>query len=254
MRICTASAPAPLRTKAALSLPCFLACYNRALLSGSKSPFQSPARCTLSLCFPCQGGCSPAQPVLVPIPVLWGSRGPGHGVLGAQHARLQPAASSSTGGSTPATSNYQRCCCRHMIWGRQQSVSLLMTRCMCRGWGGCQGERLECWDSALSQPHCPTFSESPVPHGGTKERWPSLSLLLQSPVPQFPCSAGEAAVGLHFPRRVILFGDVLGGGQDSVSLLTAMTVPMTSPQPPGARAVPKFPVWGCVPRAKRPSE
>lgn len=163
MRMCTASAPAPLRTKAALSLPCFLACYNRALLSGSKSPFQSPARCTLSLCFPCQGGCSPAQPVLVPIPVLWGSRGPGHRVLGAQHARLQPAASSSAGGSTPATSNYQRCCCRHMIWGRQQSVSLLMTRCMCRGWGGCQGERLECWDSALSQPHCPTFSESPVP-------------------------------------------------------------------------------------------
>lgn len=71
MRMCTASAPAPLRTKAALSLPCFLACYNRALLSGSESPFQSPARCTLSLCFPCQGGCSPAQPVLVPIPVLW---------------------------------------------------------------------------------------------------------------------------------------------------------------------------------------
>lgn len=35
--------PAPLRTKAALSLPCLLARYNRALLSGSKSPFQSPS-------------------------------------------------------------------------------------------------------------------------------------------------------------------------------------------------------------------
>lgn len=61
-------------------------------------------------------------------------------------------------------------------------------------------------------------------------------------------------MGLCFPQSVMLFGDVLGGGQDSVSLLTAMTVPMTSPQPPGARAVPKFPVWGCVPSAKRPSE
>lgn len=45
VRMCTASTPAPLRTKAALSLPCFLACYNRALLSDSKSPFQSPACC-----------------------------------------------------------------------------------------------------------------------------------------------------------------------------------------------------------------
>lgn len=50
-----------------------------------------------------------------------------------------------------------------MIRGRQQSVSLLMPRCMCRGWRGCQGERLEHGGSALSQPTCPPFSESPEP-------------------------------------------------------------------------------------------
>lgn len=50
-----------------------------------------------------------------------------------------------------------------MIRGRQQSVSLLMPHCMCRGWRGCQGERLEHGGSALSQPTCPPFSESPVP-------------------------------------------------------------------------------------------
>lgn len=52
-----------------------------------------------------------------------------------------------------------------MIRGRQQSVSRLMTRCMCRGWKGCQGERLEHRDTAelvLSQPGHPTFPESPL--------------------------------------------------------------------------------------------
>lgn len=54
-----------------------------------------------------------------------------------------------------------------MIQGRQQSVSQLMTRCMCRGWKGCQSEKLEHQDSSvcltvLSQPHRPTFSESPL--------------------------------------------------------------------------------------------
>lgn len=54
-----------------------------------------------------------------------------------------------------------------MIQGRQQSVSQLMTRRMCRGWKGCQGERLEHRDgsvclAALSQPHRPTFTESPL--------------------------------------------------------------------------------------------
>lgn len=54
-----------------------------------------------------------------------------------------------------------------MIQGRQQSVSQLMTRCMCRGWKGCQSEKLEHQDSSvcltvLSQAHRPTFSESPL--------------------------------------------------------------------------------------------
>lgn len=54
-----------------------------------------------------------------------------------------------------------------MIQGRQQSVSELMTRCMCRGWKGCQGERLEHRDSsvclaALSQPRWrPSVSHLP---------------------------------------------------------------------------------------------
>lgn len=81
-----------------------------------------------------------------------------------------------------------------MIRGRQQSVSLLMPRCMCRGWRGCQGERLEHGGSALSQPTCPPFSESPEP------QFPHRSSLRPPPHPP----RGE----LHAPG--FFWGDVLG--------------------------------------------
>lgn len=70
--------PAPLRTKAALSLPCLLARYNRALLSGSKSPFQSPSLLQPPSLPQLPPPRFPSQPchLLVPIPFFWGSGGP----------------------------------------------------------------------------------------------------------------------------------------------------------------------------------
>lgn len=171
--------PAPLRTKAALSLPCLLARYNRALLSGSKSPFQSPSLLQPPSLpqlppprfpsQPCRGDCSQPATCLSPSR-FFGDPGdliPFFGRIQRTWPRGlgSPAAACSKerrGGSSPATGNYRRGCC-HMIRGRQQSVSLLMPRCMCRGWRGCQGERLEHRGSALSQPTRPPFSESPVP-------------------------------------------------------------------------------------------
>lgn len=83
-----------------------------------------------------------------------------------------------------------------MIRGRQQSVSQLMTRCMCRGWKGCQGERLEhrghgVCPTVLSQPGRPTFTESPLLPSLPGHLWadPALSHSLQelSPIPGSPC-------------------------------------------------------------------
>jgi len=52
---------APLRTKAALSLPCLLARYKRALFSGSKSPFQAWPPSPWASCSPlrCSAGAQP---------------------------------------------------------------------------------------------------------------------------------------------------------------------------------------------------
>lgn len=69
-----------------------------------------------------------------------------------------------------------------MIQGRQQSVSQPMTRCMCRGWKGCQGERLEHRDSSVclaarSQRRWrPSVSHHPPQPATALPRWPGPAL------------------------------------------------------------------------------
>lgn len=166
-----------------------------------------------------------------------------------------------------------------MIRGRQQSVSQLMTRCMCRGWKGCHGERLEhrghgLCPIVLSQPGRPTFTESPLLPSLPGHLWagPALSHSLQElsliPDPRSPC--------LSFPRyrelsscrgsvppsprskesgTLLAFRGCSRGSRGRVWLLMAMTVPMTSAAAPRSTCCACAPAQGGVfPVPESPSE